>query len=54
MEEPLPLPLVAGLQGWERAGRVTRTPSIRGTVIPALGAPGWEEGDTSLQALLNV
>ena len=28
MEEPLPLPLVAGLQGWERAGRVTQTLSI--------------------------
>lgn len=53
MEEPLLLPLVAGLQGWERAGRVTQTPSIRGTVIPAQDLLG-EGGGTSLEALLNV
>lgn len=54
MEEPLPLLLVAGLQGWERAGHVTQTPSMRGTVIPALGNSWVGEGDTSLEALLNV
>lgn len=46
-EEPLPLPRVVGLQGWERAGRVTQTPSIRGKITSCPRNSWVEEGDTT-------